>query len=855
MKRTLSLLFTLLLCAVGCVNEDRIWQSINSLEERVAKLETLCDKYNNSISAIQTILNKLQSHDYVTSVRPITSNGEVIGYEIVFSDSGVVAIYHGEDGKDGVDGVDGTDGKDGVDGKDGKDGYTPTIDVRKDIDGVYYWTLDGEWLLDDEGNKLRVEGRDGKDGADGADGSDGKDGVDGTDGKDGYTPTIGVRRDTDGNYYWTLDGEWLLDDEGNKMRVEGRDGEDGKDGVDGEDGKDGSDGKDGEDGIDGDTPIIGVRLGSDGHYYWTLNGNWLLDEDGNRVAADCNCGLDGTDGKDGQDGKDGEDGKDGQDGVDGKDGKDGVTPRLKIEDDYWYISYDEGATWSKLQRAVGEDGDSYFNSVTQDDASVYLELADGTVITLPKAQELSVTFDEDENLQMMANDTHDIWYNIVSSSARIDVEFMASGDINVELIEQGDKSGIIRITTGEAIMPNSKVLLFISDYERVIMRSFHIYELGLCAEAGDADIAVEDVGGEVVLNFMSNITYRVIIPDEAASWIAPVEATRSLKPQSIALTISENMGEERTAVVEVKAEYYPIAIAFTIRQAAISEASILRHKREAERAALLDLYEKYIGAQWPGYDSWATEAEVSQWEGVTVDADGLVTALDISGLDIVGELPMQVAELSQLRSLDLSDNSFTGGIPEAYVAMDLESIALDGNYLQGDIPQAWIADAEFMIRNYRGLIAQRGGNMGIVLPAFEFESLDGQIIDNSYIADHSYTILYTFDLSSDEARDFAQYRLTSYYNSYAADGLGILSYSLADDDSMLSFVQQRGITWPVSTCRNTDQLDSMGAFWGNADFAFARVCVVDSEGRMLFGDYYGSNYSTDLGRLIESLLR
>jgi hypothetical protein len=129
-------------------------------------------------------------------------NGLIVGYSITFSKSGTIVIYHGkdgEDGKDGNDGQDGVDGKpgaDGNDGADGKDGHTPVISVRKDTDGVYYWTLDGEWLLDADGNKIPTTGKDGADGVDGKPGADGSDGADGQPGADGYTP----QRGTD---YWT----------------------------------------------------------------------------------------------------------------------------------------------------------------------------------------------------------------------------------------------------------------------------------------------------------------------------------------------------------------------------------------------------------------------------------------------------------------------------------------------------------------------------------------------------------------------------------------------------------------------------------------------------------------------------
>ena len=87
-------------------------------------------------------------------------------------------------------------------------------------------------------------------------------------------------------------------------------------------------------------------------------------------------------------------------------GKDGITPLLKIENDYWYVSYDEGVTWHQEGKAKGEQGiqgevgprgekgekgDSMFQSVTHDSNFVYLTLLDSTVVKIAKAQENSNT--------------------------------------------------------------------------------------------------------------------------------------------------------------------------------------------------------------------------------------------------------------------------------------------------------------------------------------------------------------------------------------------------------------------------------------------------------------------------------
>ena len=186
---------------------------------------------NTNIVSIQTIVNVQQSGDYITGIVEIKKDGKVIGYTITFANHEPITIYHGQDGKDGADGKDGQDGTNGS-------SSTPVIGVAKDTDGVYYWTLNGEWLLDDNGNKLPVSGSNGQNGTNGSDGQygeDGKDGEDGTagaGGKDGVTPQLKIE---EGYWYVSYDNGSTWKELGKAV------GEDGKDGADGKDGQNGSD--------------------------------------------------------------------------------------------------------------------------------------------------------------------------------------------------------------------------------------------------------------------------------------------------------------------------------------------------------------------------------------------------------------------------------------------------------------------------------------------------------------------------------------------------------------------------------------------------------------------------------------
>ena len=374
-------------------DDDDLWNSVHGLENRVAKLEELCKQMNTNISSLQTIVTALQNNVYVTGTTPLMKDGKEIGYTITFSKGNPITIYHGKDGQDGEDGI------------------TPTISVKKDTDGVYYWTLNGEFIVVD-GGKIQAEGKDGTNGTtpqfkiendywfvsynNGANWTQlGK--ATGEDGIGGDSMFSGVDYETSTDYViFTLSNgtqiklpTWsafealqrLCNETNTNLSalqtiVTALQNNDYITSVDPltENGKVVGytikfaksnpiviyNGKDGADGVDGNTPVIGVKKDTDGIYYWTLDGEFIV-VDGQKIKAQ------------------------GTDGNNGTDGSDGVTPKLEIREGYWWISYDNGTNWTQLGKATGEDGkDADSIIITQDENNVYFELADGTVITISK---------------------------------------------------------------------------------------------------------------------------------------------------------------------------------------------------------------------------------------------------------------------------------------------------------------------------------------------------------------------------------------------------------------------------------------------------------------------------------------
>ena len=201
MKKIFNVVLLGVMLLVGCENvyRDELAQIHKELDELNARLDAFCNETNSNIAALQTMIAALQAKDYVTGVVPVVENGKEIGYQITFDKSGTITVYHGENGADGAD------------GKDGKDGYTPQIGVKMDTDGIYYWTLDGEWLTDEEGNKIKAVGLDGAvgpQGPQGEQGPQGPQGEQGEPGKDAVAPQLKI-----GDEVHQKQGNQLSDDQ------------------------------------------------------------------------------------------------------------------------------------------------------------------------------------------------------------------------------------------------------------------------------------------------------------------------------------------------------------------------------------------------------------------------------------------------------------------------------------------------------------------------------------------------------------------------------------------------------------------------------------------------------------------
>ena len=123
--------------------------------------------------------------------------------------------------------------------------------------------------------------------------------------------------------------------------------------------------------------------------------------------------------------------------------------------------------------------------------------------------------------------------------------------------------------------------------------------------------------------------------------------------------------------------------------AAPEGVAVARPYLSRTRLALIALYRATDGDNWTNNDGWLSDQLPGTWRGIsTDDKQGLITGLDLSGNNLVGELPATLGNLKNLCNLDLSGNQLTGAIPTEWADgfEVLKDLNLSYNRLNGELP-------------------------------------------------------------------------------------------------------------------------------------------------------------------------
>lgn len=173
-KNLVFILFLPLMLLLSCTNLDDVNDRLDEHEARLNALEKLVSSANSTIDNLQKLVDAQGKKVSVVSYEKLADGS---GYVLKMSDNTEIVL------------------------KNGSDGNSPSVGVKQ-VDGVLYWTINGEVMRDADGNAIKAEGQDGA---------------------SGQTPKIRVN--TDGQWEVSVDGgkTWqaILDVNGNPVNAVG----------------------------------------------------------------------------------------------------------------------------------------------------------------------------------------------------------------------------------------------------------------------------------------------------------------------------------------------------------------------------------------------------------------------------------------------------------------------------------------------------------------------------------------------------------------------------------------------------------------------------------------------------------
>lgn len=290
-------------------------------------------------------------------------------------------------------------------------------------------------------------------------------------------------------------------------------------------------GKDGSNGADGNTPVISVKVDSDGEYYWTVNGEWLLDENNSKIPATSKTQI----------------------------------PQIRVENGNFELSFN-GVDWQFIGSA-GSAG--IFKEVIPGKDSVTFILNEGDPIVIPLVQEFALNIEKVE-FPVTAGGFVNVPYTISACDEGTAIMAFATGGFTAEVgynFDNDISSGNVGITCPDPLT-DGKVVVIATNSKGIASARILSFEQGVfeAMELGEKSFPAE--GGTLEVYINTNYEYNVIIPSDAEAWIT-YAITKAVRTEFLHLTIAPNTTPaERSAEILLRDNDFITYHKFTITQAA-----------------------------------------------------------------------------------------------------------------------------------------------------------------------------------------------------------------------------------------------------------------------------------------------
>lgn len=206
--------------------------------------------------------------------------------------------------------------------------------------------------------------------------------------------------------------------------------------------------------------------------------------------------------------------------------------------------------------------------------------------------------------------------------------------------------------------------------------------------ASDAPVFTIDGSGDKLTAIQLRASANVQLSESGVTEFYFVVAPQTFT-QGITVDITGSVNGKEQTIRKQTQKSITVTRSVISSFAAVDTDAELEPEGPTDRDILIALYDATNGDNWTNNTNWCTNAPLSEWYGVTLDySQERVQYIHLSYNNLVGSIPEEIGNLTELYTLDLSGNTLTGEIPSSIGNMHiLGYLYLNNNQLTGSIPQ------------------------------------------------------------------------------------------------------------------------------------------------------------------------
>lgn len=432
----------------------------------------------------------------------------------------------------------------------------------------------------------------------------------------------------------------------------------------------------GANGKDGDSPVIGVEKDTDGNYYWTLDGEFLLDDNGQKIPATAQYGV----------------------------------PQIKIEDGKFWFSVD-GEKWTECGD-VASEGIGTIKGVEDKGDSVVFTLYDDSTITIPKVQSFALNIENTE-VGIAPGETAMIPYTITAADDATKVTAIPVNGYTVSITKTSSSEGTLNIKAPDPVV-DADIYVVAVNSDGVTSGKILSFAAGQLEVVYDAQ-NVPAKGGNVSVTINTNLEYDVVIPEGDRTWISLVPVTKALRQDVLTFSVAENTETvQRSSTISINYKSGAPAKTFVIVQEA--SAGVTVEWQEANLAAF------YKNGTTMAFENHTTEdgwtAENSRIQDIESNwPEGTKAEIQLAGnIDAPGKLSSPLIDGGcDVIVIDYGISSAPASLPSG-LSINLKILdASDRELLNQDITAAKEELVRYEIRTTDEIAVQTSGQFKIVI--------------------------------------------------------------------------------------------------------------------------------------------